>query len=72
MLEKTATTVQPPGPKGNPLLGSIAEMQGKGLIDFYYGLWKQYGDVVAIKLGPLKSCLLFGPEQVQKIQVKKP
>src|SRR4051812_2358732 len=47
-------------------------MQGKGLIDFYYDLWKEYGDVVAIKLGPLKSFLFVRPEDVQQILVKSP
>lgn len=72
MLEKTDSVIKPPGPKGNPILGSITDMQGKGLIDFYYGLWKQYGDVVAIKLGPLKSFLWVRPEHVQHILVKNP
>ncbi len=72
MLEKTAVSIKPPGPKGNPILGNITQMQGKGFIDFYYDLWKQYGDVVSIKLGPLNSYLFVRPEHVQHILVKNP
>ena len=72
VLEKTHSGIKPPGPKGSPILGNIPQMQGKGLIDFYYDLWKQYGDVVSIKLGPLKSYLFVRPEHVQHILVKNP
>lgn len=60
----------PPGPEGGNLLSSISEIRNKGLINFYTELWKQYGDIVGFKTGPLQSYLLTHPDYVQHVLVK--
>lgn len=68
----TVTQRYPSGPKGMPLLGSIPEMQRKGVVDFYYGMWKTYGDFASLTLGPLRSFLIVRPEHIQHVLVKNP
>ena len=62
----------PPGPKGTPFIGSIPEISAKGLVNFYYELWQNYGDLVQMRLGPMKSYLFSRPEHIQHILVKNP
>lgn len=62
----------PPGPKGQPLLGSLSEIQKKGALNFYYDLWRTYGDISAVKLGPMASFSFVRPEHMQQILVRQP
>jgi cytochrome P450 len=36
----------------------------------YVDLWRRYGDVVALRLGPLRACLIAHPEHVHHVLVK--
>lgn len=61
-----------PPPRGPGFLSSLNDMRKRGLIDFYYHLWREYGDVVQFRLGPLKTFLFVRPEHIQHILVKNP
>ncbi len=60
------------GPKGVPVLGNLPEFRRKGIIEFYYDLWRQYGDVTAVRLGPLQAFSFVRPEHIQHILVHHP
>ncbi len=63
----------PPGPTSSTLgFGSIAKMGAKGLIDFYYDLWREYGDLVQFRTGPINSLMVTRPEHIQHVLVKHP
>lgn len=61
------TITFPPGPRGKPILGSLMEMQRKGMLPFYRDLWQQYGDLVHLKMGPLHQFVLTQPDHVQHV-----
>ncbi|HEX2619346.1 MAG TPA: cytochrome P450, partial [Phototrophicaceae bacterium] len=60
------------GPPGIPVLGNLPEFRRKGIIDFYYDLWRTYGDVAAVKMGPLAAFSFVRPEHIQHILVHHP
>lgn len=62
---------QPPGPKGTAFLGSIPEVARKGLVPFYVDLWKQYGDIARVKMGPMVIHQVVHPEYVRQVLVQK-
>jgi hypothetical protein len=43
----------PLGSRGTPLVGSLPNMRRKGMLQFYRDLWRDYGDLVHFKMGPL-------------------
>ncbi|MDX1993143.1 MAG: cytochrome P450 [bacterium] len=57
------------GPKGLPVLGSILELRRKGILNFYYDLWRQYGDVTESHLGPMHAFGFVRAEHLQHILV---
>ena len=59
-----------PGPKGLPLIGSIGSMRAKGPLDFWFDLWREYGDVARAQMGPQTLMQFIRPEHVQHILVK--
>lgn len=59
-----------PGPRGNLLAGSIFDMQRQGQLPFYVDTWRQYGDVVRYRLGPLTAHLIVRPEHVEHVLVR--
>ncbi|MEP7287267.1 MAG: cytochrome P450 [Chloroflexota bacterium] len=72
MATMSAPVTMPPGPKGMPILGNLNEFRRKGTLNFYMDIWKQYGDVASMKLGPLSSYMFVRPEHIQYILVKNP
>ncbi len=68
MISTTARSAHmPPGPRGRPLLGNLPDMQRKGMLQFYSDLWRDYGDTVHVKMGPLHQFLLTQPEHVHHV-----
>ena len=68
MSRSTATLA--PGPKGLPLVGSIAALRAKGPLHFWFDLWQEYGDVARAQIGPQTLMQFVRPEHVQHILVK--
>lgn len=66
-LESTPPPVAP-GPKGIPLVGNLPEFQRKRHL-YIEELWRKYGDVVGLKLGPLPVNVLVRPEHVRRVLV---
>lgn len=61
---------RPPGPSGIPILGNALQLGGNEMILRHEDLWRQYGDIVYLKLGPLDSFALYHPEFVDHVFVK--
>jgi cytochrome P450 len=67
--EDTSAARRPPGPKGLPLVGNLADFNRDVLR--YYSEWsRQYGDIVALRLGVWPAMLLGHPEHVEYVLVK--
>jgi len=60
----------PPGPKGHWLLGSLREFR-QDMLAFYLRIAREYGDVVAFRLGPRKLVLLNDPESIEQVLVRE-
>jgi cytochrome P450 len=58
-----------PGPKGLPLIGSIGALRAQGPLDFWVGLWQEYGDIARAEMGPQILLQFVRPEHVQHILV---
>jgi len=56
---------QVPGPRGNPILGSIRDIQ-RDNIQTFMDAWQEYGDIVHFR-GPLTINLLVHPDYVQHV-----
>ena len=68
-MSQTAGSLAP-GPKGLPLIGSIAALRAKGPFGFWLDVWKEYGDVARAQVGPQTMMQFVRPEHVQHILVK--
>ncbi len=64
---------EPPGPVGWPLIGSIFRLNPKQNILFnFIDLWRDFGDLCHVKLGPLHLYIVVKPEHVHHILVRNP
>ena len=64
---------EPPGPEGLPLVGSIFRINPKRNILFnFIDLWRDFGDLCHVKLGPLHLYLVVKPEHVHHVLVRNP
>lgn len=59
----------PTGPRGLPLLGNLPDMQRAGMLAFYQKVWRDYGDLVHLRMGPLHQYLLVQPDHVRHVLV---
>jgi cytochrome P450 len=59
----------PPGPRGDPLLGSARALMRKDVLTRYREWWTEYGDIVYVKLGPRPGYVLFHPDHVHHVLV---
>jgi cytochrome P450 len=71
-MTDTAAAVAParkgrpiPGPRGNPVLGSIRDIQ-RDNVQTFMDAWREYGDIVHFR-GPLTINLLVHPDYVQRV-----
>jgi len=60
----------PAGPKGMPILGVVSKISKQGMVDFYYSVWKEYGDIAHMMAGPLHQFLLVRPDDIHHVMVK--
>ncbi len=58
-----------PGPRGNFLLGSLIDMRRKGPLQILIDGWREYGDVVRFRMGPLVQHLFVRPEHIKHIHL---
>ena len=70
MANETTKAIFPPGPKGMPILGVIPEIPKQGMVEFYYNVWKEYGDIAHMMAGPLHQFLLTRPDDIHHVMVK--
>lgn len=68
-MPQTAAKIAP-GPRGLPLIGSVGTLRAKGPFDFWFDLWREYGDVARAQMGPQTMMQFVRPEHVQHILVK--
>jgi cytochrome P450 len=70
-LRARGAAARPPGPKGLPILGNLLDFSRDVLR--YYGEWsRQYGDIVALRLGSWPAVLLNHPDYVEHVLVENP
>src|SRR6266478_3728977 len=58
----------PPGPKRS-LLSTLLGMRNGQTLEGVLNTWKQYGDIVFAKLGPIRNYMFFNPEHVYQVLV---
>lgn len=63
-------TTLPPGPAGVPILGNVFQMLSKEPLQYYTTLWRDYGDIVLLKLGKINGYLVAHPAHVHHLLVK--
>ena len=70
-MDSTKTNLRlPPRPAGLPVIGNVLQIGGKDVLKKHRTLHQKYGDVVAMKLGPLNGYLLYHPDDVHQVLVK--
>src|SRR5260221_2635620 len=57
----------PPGPRGHFLAGSGPEISRKGLLAFFVDVWREYGDIARIQLGPSMHHVISHPSDVRHV-----
>src|SRR5436305_1646348 len=67
MGKKGLALKTPPGPDGLPLLGTLPDLVRKEIMPFYHRLWRKYGDLVRIPLGPIFQYLVTRPDHIQHV-----
>jgi cytochrome P450 len=63
------TGKRPPGPKGLPLLGNLLDFS-RDVLRYYREWAQQYGDIVALRLGPWPAVLLNRSDYAEYVLVK--
>lgn len=70
MATENAKLTFPPGPKGIPVLGVISDISKQGMVEFYYNVWKEHGDIAHMMAGPLHQFLITRPDDIHHVMVK--
>ena len=72
-LRCDSTQQEPPGPNPLPIVGSIFRLNPKQNILFnFIDLWREFGDLCHVKLGPLHLYIVVKPEHVHHVLVRNP
>jgi cytochrome P450 len=67
----SVVTAPPPrGPKGHFLLGSGPELS-RDQLGFYAACFRDYGDVVPVRLGPRRALLIYHPDAIEEVLVTR-
>src|SRR5262245_30589302 len=67
--EPTMTATRwPPGPKGTLLGGNLHEFR-RDRLGFFTRCAREFGDVAAIRLGPLRALLVAHPDGIEQVLV---
>src|SRR5262245_8617427 len=69
MRETMSATKSPPGPPGRFLSGNLREFR-RDMLGFYTRCAREYGDRVAIRLGPRSIYLVNHPDLVEDVLVR--
>jgi cytochrome P450 len=64
----TVTVERAPGPKGGYFSGSTAQFR-RDQLGFYAACARQYGDVVATRMGPYRVLLIYHPDVIDELLV---
>lgn len=60
-----------PGPKGSLLLGSLRHLRAAGPLKFWEDLWREYGDLASVRLGPMRAVLVVHPVHVEELLIRQ-
>lgn len=63
-------TEHPPSPPRLPILGNILNLAGGDTLQKHLKLYREYGDITFLQLGPLPAFVLANPEHVHHVLVK--
>ena len=66
----TATLERPPGPKGGFFSASSAFFR-RDQLGFYESCARQYGDIVATRMGPYRIVLVYHPDAIEELLVAR-
>jgi cytochrome P450 len=71
-IQSPATTMtiplrKAPGPQGSLIFGSLLDMYRRGMLDFYLDSWRQHGEMVRLRMGPIVQHLLLRPEHIRHV-----
>lgn len=74
-MSKTTTSTRTtnrlaPGPQQNLLLNTLFGSKEGGAIAWYMDLWRQYGDLVRVKMGPMVMHQIVHPDHVRHVLVE--
>ncbi len=61
-----------PGPRGKFLVGNLFDSRESGLLDYHVRAWREHGDVVRFKMGPITLMQIVRPEHIQQVLVANP
>ena len=64
------TKTRPPGPNGSGGIASLLHRNQTGIIENFVRMWKEHGDIIYTKFGPIHNYILFHPEDVNHVLVK--
>ena len=67
----TTARAQPTGRYSRYIVDIAYEMQRKGLLDFFMGAWRQYGDLARIQIRSEVMFLVTHPDDVRAVSVTK-
>lgn len=59
----------PPGPSGRRILGNTPEFR-RDVLGFFTRCAREYGDLVAFRLGPQRCCLVNDPALIEEVLVR--
>jgi len=66
----TATLQRAAGPKGGYFSGSTAQFR-RDQLGFYAACARDYGDVVATRMGPYRVLLIYHPDAIEELLVAR-
>ena len=69
-LNRNKSNKQLPGPRGLSLLGSLREYTFMP-IEFLLKSAREYGDVVSLSIGPIRTCLFNHPDLIEEVLNKQ-
>ena len=69
-MTTTKPKTRPPGPGSSGGIASLLHGNQSGVLNSFVRMWKEHGDIVYTKFGPIHNYILFHPEDVNYVLVK--